>query len=188
MTRRLLPIALAVLFAVALPGCFGGSKPDTITKGESEAEYVTLGKLQYQVQLSRQLNPAQGPDNDYLVGLGLADRVVKRDEVWFAVWIRAWNKSGRTQRSADTFKIVDTRGREYEPVALSPVNRFAYRPAPVLDQDRLPTPGSAADGTPTSGAMLLFKLPVDALDFRPLELAFSDASAPKTESTIRLDV
>lgn len=186
MTRRLLPIALAALAALALAAC--GDKPATITHGESEAEYVTLGNLQYQVQLSRQLNAAEVGDRDYLVGLPPGDRTLKANEVWFGVWLKVYNKSGVVQKSANTFKIVDTRGREYEPMGLSRVNRFVYRPAPVLDQSRLPIPGSAADGTPTSGALLVYKLPVEALDFRPLELAFSDSSFPKVESTIRLDV
>jgi hypothetical protein len=186
MTRRLLPTAIAALLALALGAC--GDKPATIAHGESEAFYVTLGNLQYQVQLSRQLNAAEVGDRDYLVGLPAGERTLKPDEVWFGVWLRVYNKSGVTQRSANTFKIVDTRGREYEPVGMAPVNRFVYRPAPVLDQGRLPLPGSAADGTPTSGALLVYKLAVDALDFRPLELAFSDSSFPKVESTIRLDV
>ena len=186
MTRRLLPIALAALAVLALGAC--GNKPATVTHGESEAAYVTLGNLQYQVQLSRQLNAAEVGDRDYLVGLPAGERTLKANEVWFGVWLRVYNKSGVPQRSANTFKIVDTRGREYEPLGLSRVNRFVYRPAPVLDQGRLPLPGSAADGTPTSGALLVYKLPVDALDFRPLELAFSDTSFPKVESTIRLDV
>ena len=186
MTRRLLPIVVLALLAGLLASC--GDKPATITRGESEASYVTLGKLQYQVQLSRQLNPAFIGDRDFLVGLNPVDRTLKSNEILFAIWLRVYNKSGTTALSADTFKIVDTRGREYEPISLAKVNRFAYRPAPVQDQSRLPAPGSAADGTPTSGALVVYRLPVDALDFRPLELAFSDSTAPKVESTIRLDV
>ena len=186
MTRRLLSLALIAVAALALSAC--GSRVDTVTHGESEADYVTLGKLQYQVQLSRQLNPAFIGDRDFLVGLNPVDRTLKSNEILFAIWLRVYNKSGTTALSADTFKIVDTRGREYEPISLAKVNRFAYRPAPVQDQSRLPAPGSAADGTPTSGALVVYRLPVDALDFRPLELAFSDSTAPKVESTIRLDV
>lgn len=187
MTRRLLQITLAAVLALALGAC--GDKPATISQGESEAFFVTLDDMQYQVQLSRQLNAAEVGDRDYLVGLNPLERQLQPDEIWFAVWVRVSNKSGASHRSADTFKIVDTRGREYEPVQLANVNRFVYRPAPVGgDGGQLPPPGSAADGTPVSGAMLLFKLPVDALDFRPLELAFSNSSAPKVESTILLDV
>ena len=186
MTRRLLPIALAILLALALGSC--GDKPATIANGESEASYVTLGDLQYQVQISRQLNAAEVGDRDYLVGLPAGDRTLKPKEVWFGVWIRVTNNSGVAHRSANTFKIVDTRGREYAPLGMARVNRFVYRPAPVQDQSRLPIPGSAADGTPTSGALLVYRLPAEALDFRPLELVFSDSTRPKVESTIRLDV
>ena len=186
MTRRLLSLALIAVAALALSAC--GSRVDTVTRGESEADYVTLGKLQYQVQLSRQLNPASVADRDLLVGLSPLDAVLKPDEVWFGLWIRVYNKSGQPQDSAEEFKVVDTRGREYLPTAVDQVNRLIYRPGSVPDQGRLPLPGSAADGTPTSGALLLFKLPVGTLDFRPLEFAFSQAAGDKNESTVRLDV
>ena len=186
MIRRLLPLLLVALATLGLAAC--GDKPATIAKGESEAEYVTLGKLQYQVQISRQLNPAEVGDRDNLVGLAPADRAITGKQVWFGVWIRVFNKSGKPQRSAETFKIVDTRGREYLPVVQASVNRVAYRPETVADQSQLPQPGSLADGSSTSGALLLFKLDVDALDFRPLEFAFSSSELGAAESTIRLDV
>ena len=53
MSRRLLLIVLALRRPSGSPPA--GDKEETVTNGESEAVYVTLGDIQYQVQLSRQL-------------------------------------------------------------------------------------------------------------------------------------
>jgi hypothetical protein len=181
MSRRLLLIVLAAAM-LAVAGC--SSEPETITSGEGEQFYVTQGDLQYQVQISRQLNPKGVGDRDFLVGIPPADRGLKPGEIWFGVWVRAFNRSGEPARNTDEFTIVDTRGREYEPIELENVNVFAWRAALVNDGADYPATGSAAAGTSSTGALLLFKLPVDALSFRPLELEFG-AGEP---STITLDV
>ncbi len=100
--------------------------------------------------------------------------------------MRITNKSGTPARSADQFKIVDTRGRVFKPVALQNVNAFAYRTAVV--KSVYPTLNSVSTNTPPGGAFLLFKLPLEALDFRPLELAFSSTTLPGHTSTVALDV
>lgn len=183
MKRRLLLTALAAA-SLGLAAC--GNKEETISHGESEAEYVTLGEMQYQVQLSRQLNPADVGDRALLVGIPRPLQGLARREVWFGVWVRVTNKSGTPQRAADEFKILDTRGRVFESVPLKGANVFAYRPAIV--KTVYPALNSAASSSPTGGAFLLFKLTLEALDFRPLELAFTSAGTPGEESTVRLDV
>lgn len=185
MTRRLLLILLA-LSSLALAAC--GDKQKTITHGESEAQFVTLGQMQYQVQLSRQLNQADVGDRALLVGIPPADRGLKPDEVWFAVWVRITNKSDNVGTGADEFKIVDTRGRLFKPIALQRINPFAYRSTPVLPGGVYPRLNSVATSTPPGGALLLFKLQLPALDFRPLELGFSSTLVPKAESSVRLDL
>ncbi len=183
MTRRLLLIALAAA-ALALAAC--GNKQETITAGDSEANYVTLGTMQYQVQLSRQLNAADTGDRALLIGIPPAARGLDPKQIWFAVWVRITNKSGTPARSADQFKIVDTRGRIFRPIALQPVNAFAYRPSIV--KSVYPSLNAVSTNTPPGGALLLFKLPLEALDFRPLDLAFSMTGQPGKISTVRLDV
>jgi hypothetical protein len=182
-TRRLLLIALAAA-ALGLAAC--GNKQATITRGDSEANFVTLGTMQYQVQLSRQLNSSDTGDRALLIGIPPVARTIGPKEIWFGVWVRVTNKSGSPARSADQFKIVDTRGRSYKPVALQSVNAFAYRPSVV--QSVYPTLNSVSTNTPPGGAFLLFKLPLDALDFRPLDLAFSSTTLPGRTSTVLLDV
>lgn len=182
------PFLLTVLaFAtLGLTGC--GDRPETISAGESEASYVTLGKMQYQVQISRQLNPRDGRDRSYLIGIPAEERGLDAKEIWFGVWVRAFNRSEEAARSADRFSIVDTRGREYEPIGLKAVNPYAYRSEQVEAGGEYPATGSAASETSSTGALVLFKLPVEALGFRPLEFEFSSAETGQDKSSIQLDV
>lgn len=181
MPRRPLLIALAIAM-LALAGCSGDT--ETITSAEGEQFYVTRGGLQYQVQISRQLNPNDVRDRDYLIGIPTADRGLDAGEIWFGVWLRSFNRSGTAAQNAEGFHIIDTRGREYEPIKLASVNAFAWRSARVADGSEYPAVGSAASETSSTGALLLFKLPVEVLSFRPLELEFGLGKP----STITLDV
>ena len=54
----------------------------------TEGAYVDVGDLKYQVQISRQLNPADVEDRDYLMGLAGATGSSAADEEWFAVFMR----------------------------------------------------------------------------------------------------
>ena len=100
MVRRFLTLALLPIAAVAVLGC--GSKQATVAVGESEAVFVTLGELQYQVQMSRQLNPANVGDRDLLSGVPPADASLGTDDLWFGVWVRAFNSSDQPQRPTAT--------------------------------------------------------------------------------------
>lgn len=185
MSRRLLLILLAFA-TLGLGAC--GSKVETITHGESEAEYVTLGEMQYQVQLSRPLNPYSPGDRDLLAGVPAADRRLATDEIWFGVWVRALNGTESTQELADEFHIKDTKGADFKPIALRVDSPFAYRPVSVKADGVYPAEGSASANSPTTGALLLFRMPWRTLDFRPLELEFASSRLPGEGSAIRLDV
>ncbi len=185
MSRLLLLIVLACA-TFGLAAC--GEKEETVTQGESEAIYVTLGELQYQVQLSRQLDRFSPGDRDLLKGVPAAERRLAPDEIWFGVWVRAQNGTETAQGLADEFVIKDTTGREFEPVKLDATSPFAYRPAEIPGGATYPLPDSASGQAPTTGAFLIFRMPVSALDFRPLELEFGSSELPGKVSAVRLDV
>lgn len=185
MSRLLLLIVLACA-TLGFAAC--GEKEETVTKGESEAVYVTNGEIQYQVQLSRQLDQFSAGDRDLLKGVPAAERRLAPDEIWFGVWIRAQNGSETVQPMADEFVIRDTTGREFKPVDLDGSSPFAYRPVALGADGVYPLPGSASGQSPTTGAFLIFRMPVSALDFRPLELEFGSSKRPARVSSVRLDV
>lgn len=185
MSRLLLLIVLACA-TFGLAACW--DREETITTGESEAVYVTLGELQYQVQLSRQLDQFSAGDRDLLKGVPVAERELAPDEIWFGVWVRAVNGTETAQALADEFVIKDTTGREFKPVELDTTSPFAYRPVEIEGGGVYPLPGSASGQSPTTGAFLIFRMPVSALDFRPLEFEFGSSELSGKVSAVRLDV
>ena len=186
MASRLLLVPAVIASVVLLSAC--GDHQATVTEGESEAVYVTNGELQYQVQISRQLNAADPGDRALLVGLPAGERELGPDDLWFGVWVRVWNGTDEPLKAAGNFEIVDTKGDRFEPVELAPENVLAYRAGIVEANAQYPVPDSVPENLPTTGGVLVFKLPRQALDFRPLELVFHDPGDPEDESSIRLDV
>ena len=69
-------------------------------------------------------------------------------------------------------------------------NIWAYRPRPLGSNQCIPVPGSAAAGGPTQGSLLLFKLPIPAIENRPMDLEIAPpvtGIAPKKDR-IELDI
>jgi hypothetical protein len=189
MTNRLLRLPLlaaaALLAALTLVACGGAKQPTT--HGEGEGAYVQAGPLIYQVQMSRELNPANVEDIEYLEGLPTSTPRLAGDEEWFGVWVRVQNATDATHPSASDFKIVDTIGTEYEPIPLSANNPFAYQPTAVSNdgfQPVEPDPESGAGAGPIQGSMLLFKLRTDVYANRPLELEITPPDGGEPSSVV----
>jgi hypothetical protein len=186
--RLLTLTAAALLAALALVAC-GGQKQPT-THGDSEGAYVQAGPLVYQVQLSRELNPRNVEDVEYLQGLPADTPALAGDEEWFGVWLRVQNATDEAHPSAGDFKIVDTTGTEYEPVALPVTNPFSYQPTAVESaggQPVTPDPESGAGAGPIQGSMVLFKLNTAVYSNRPLELEITPPGGGEP-STVELDL
>ena len=183
---RVLVVASACLAALAgFSAC--GNRHATITEAETEGPYLNVGDLKYQVQASRQLNPADVDDRNYLEGVSPAEADLRQDETWFAVFVRAVNETDSPQPAAEEFEIEDTQGETFEPVPVEQ-NPFAYQPAEVAPHGTLPTEGGIADSAPIGGTMLLFKLTLNSLANRPLELRITSPEPPGTEAVVDLDV
>jgi hypothetical protein len=157
--------------------------------GDTEGSYIAAGPLAYQVQMSRELNPANVEDRGYLRGLPAGTVAPTGSEEWFGVWLRAQNESKHAARSASDFDILDTQGNTYSPVPLdAAVNPFAYVPQTLSHGDVLPNPESAAASSPTQGEMLLFKLPTSVYANRPLVLRILDPATRGVLATVSLDL
>ncbi|MBS1871347.1 MAG: hypothetical protein JSS99_16975 [Actinobacteria bacterium] len=189
MTNRLLRLPLllaaALLAALTLVACGGTGEPPT-THGDGEGSYIQAGPLIYQVQMSRELNPANVEDAEYLQGLSAG--APAQGEEWFGVWLRVQNDTKLAHVSASSFKIVDTTGAEYTPIALPATNPFAYRPVSVRSNDVFqpvqPDPESAAGTGPINGTMLLFKLRTNVYANRPLELEIAPPGGGSPSSVV----
>jgi hypothetical protein len=183
--RRLVAtIAVAVLGASSLAAC---GKDDPTNEGKTEGVYVTTGNLAYQVQISRQLNPADFEDRDYLKGLPPGN-TLGSGESYFGVFLRVFNRSDQPQQAARQFTIVDTTGKSFHPVPLNlDQNPVAFRAQVINPGDQNPVPGSVARENSTQGALLLFKIPQATYANRPLVLHITPPSGGG-EATVDLDV
>lgn len=185
MTRRLPILALAATLSLTFSACEGEKKGET-DRGETEGIQVTVGDLQYQVQISRVLNPAEVEDKGLLQGLPIAEQELPEATEWFAVFVQARNNRDEPHESAEEFVIEDTLGEEFETVEID--NPLAYEPQVLQPDGILPPPDSVASSFNTNGSMLLFKITRAALENRPLELVIKDPQDPKKSAHVDLDV
>jgi hypothetical protein len=185
-------VALALLAALALGAC-GDSHTRVTTgtyAGESgqNAPYLNVGPLVYEVQLSRELNPANVEDAAYLQGLTPAQRALAPGEEWFAVFIQVYNQTSTPHLGATNLTISDTQNNVYTPIIPGSTNDFAYRGGLVPANGQIPVPGSIAANGGTQGALLLYKIQVVSLDNRPLEIHIVDPSDAAQTASAELDV
>jgi len=184
MLRRTLAVALSLALVPALAGC--GNKQNKTLKAETEGIYIDLGELKYQVEISRPLNPGDIEDREYLRGVSAQ---LGPEDVWFAVFVRVQNESDKTQRPATQFDITDTQETEFNPVSIDKAsNDFAYNPVPIPGKGLLPNEDSIAAQNSINGQLLLFKMPRDALENRPLELKIHNPDDFQSFGTVNLDV
>lgn len=188
---RLRPIILALLaaFSVVATGC--GTKEAETVEADTEGIWVDAGALDYHIQGSRQLNPYQVPDDRYLQGLPEGYGEPNAEQTWFAVFLRVENKTDETAPLAEEFEIEDTQGVRYEPVPLdTSVNPYAFQPGELGVNEVVPHPDSSQELDSTAGSMLLFKLPLEGYQNRPLEFFIHapDGSEGPPEAMLALDV
>ncbi|HEY8305003.1 MAG TPA: hypothetical protein VIG42_10510 [Solirubrobacteraceae bacterium] len=190
---RLSLLALFVILAAGLTACSDNSHTSVTTgtyAGESgqNAPYLNVGPLIYEVQLSRELNPADTEDSSYLAGLTPAQRRLGPGEEWFGVFLQVYNESSTPHPTATSLTISDTQNNVYTPIVPALTNEFAYRGGLLASKARIPALNTVAADGPTQGALLLYKIKVVSLDNRPLELKIVDPLDPSKTASAELDV
>jgi hypothetical protein len=189
MNRRFARTSLAAVLTAAALVSAGCEKHDVVTHAATEGIWVDVGPLDYHIQGSRQLTEDAVPDRSYLKGLPQGILPAEGDETYFAVFLRIENKTDQPAQTAREFEIVDTTGRVFRPLELDPeVNPFAYQPTTLAPQDAIPVPDSAQDFNSFQGAELLFKIPLESYQNRPLEFKIISAGGEPREATLDLDV
>jgi hypothetical protein len=184
MRLRLLTPLMALILALALSAC--GNKEGEVHFGSTEGSYLDVGGLKYQVQISRELNPADPEDRGYLIGAD--QKTVRPDEAWFGIFMRAQNESGTPHQTAREFELSDTQGNRWRPIPLPADNVFAYRPVSLAGNAILPNPDSPAGENTIQGSLVLFKVPFANFQNRPLVLKIVDPSDPAHFAEVDLDV
>ena len=187
--RRPLAVLVALLVSGGLAAC--GKHLDEEARViliENEGFYLPLGELKYQVQGSRQLNPGDIQDKALLAGVPAEEQTLEKNEVWFGVFLQVENEASHPLNPASEIEIIDTQEDIFKPLGLEETNAFAYRSTdPIPGGELAPQPDTPGFNTANQGSLLLFKLTLDALDNRPLELKIESSTTEQT-GIIDLDV
>src|SRR5215212_2072137 len=176
--RALQRLAVALLIAVPLAtaGCGQENSLDVV-----EGEPVQLGELEYNIQLTRFLNPADPEDKAYLAG----QPAPKANQLYLAVFMVIDNSGDSSQTLPRDFAVRDTEGNAYKPVESRSI--FALDLGGKVPQDgEVPNAESAAANGPIEGAMVLFRVPDQVTESRPLTLDIPSTEGEKAE--VELDI
>jgi hypothetical protein len=183
---------LAALLSVVLGAC--GESHTRVTTGTyagasgKSAPYLNVGPLLYQVQISRELNPYNTEDAQYLLGLTPAQSQLRPGEEWFGVFMQVYNETPVPHPAATDFTVSDTQGNTYYPIIPGPANLFAYRGGVVPANNQIPAANTVAADGPTQGLLLLYKIKIESLDNRPLTLKIVAPNDPTQTASAELDV
>jgi hypothetical protein len=175
---RIPALALATAAAVAAGGCSSTQHKLSVAEGIP----VSLGNLEYNVQVSRFLNPSDPEDQSYLQGAP----ALPRTDYYLGVFLTVDNK-GQSKSSLPTrYEVTDTQHNAYTAVALD--NGFALPlGGDVPARRRIPNAGSIAANAPIGGLMLLFLVPQSSTENRPLTLKIP-AAGHAAPARIQLDI
>jgi len=169
----LAPCAVVLVLAFGLLIWLG----DDTTKASGAPDYSseTIGRVQYTVAGSNEINPSSSADARFVKGMPAGERRVPKGDVLFGVFVTRTNAAATRLPSASRIDLLDGLGRAHRPLRLSPTNPYTYAPGAIAPGGQLPVPGSpAADDIAASGQLLLYRVPVQQVANGWLELAVHD--------------
>jgi hypothetical protein len=185
--KRIGTLAAGALCAVAVAACGAGEHAryaDNLGPG-----YVQVDNLNYQVQVSRELNPwDEQEDHWYLQGFDKSELNLPVADEFFGVSLQVFNWTGSAHTPTDDFYITDTLGERFTPMPNPNPNPYTYVPESIPAGGRLPSISSAAYAGWSQGELLIFKIPYASLVNRPFILHIASPSSSSDQSRIELDV
>lgn len=162
---RITAAACVPIVVLSLAACGKPSEEAGITEPAREGLAIPVGDAHYNVFITRQLNLDVVPDNAFYKGPRPG-----KDQTLYGVFLQVCNNKEKPVKTAERFTVIDNQENKFEPVELPEDNEFAYAPRQLGPGECIPEEGSVAQQGPTGGSMLLFKLPLDVTENRPLEL------------------
>jgi hypothetical protein len=171
-----LGLAALLLSGLALSAC--GSNSDA--KSVKEGQAVELGGLRYNVLFSRFLNIHDVEDAAYLTG----QPDPTADQIYLGVFLQVKNVGNAPATLPTAFTVVDTSKHRFD--SLASTSDYAFPGGTTLDSDTVaPDPDSPAGNGPIQGALVLFNLPADVTENRPLTLEIPGPGGP---AEVELDI
>ena len=162
--RFALPLfaALALLvLGMGVSACGYKSSSKDVAEGES----AYLGDLQFNVLFSRYLNPNDTEDSAYLVG----QPPPPNGETYFGVFLEVQNEANEPLPLPQTASITDVVGETYDMIPSESLYAFPFG-TDVEEQEQVPILDSTPQQGPLQGSLVLFLLPAEASENRPLTL------------------
>jgi hypothetical protein len=169
-------MCVLALAGAAVSGC-GANPRENNASREGLPERV--GKIDYNVYITRELNLRDVEDSGYYNGPEAPPGFAL-----YGVFLTACNPaesaiSPDVPPSSD-FTVIDTQGNRFRPLTLPPANIWAYHARPLKHQACIPKAGTLTSSGPTNGSLLIFKLPLATLENRPLDLEIVSPPDPRT--------
>jgi hypothetical protein len=177
MDLRRLTLAACVL-ALGAAGC--GDEEPGVDEPAREGLALELEGVEYNVFITRQLNPRVAPDGAYVTD------AAPRGEALYGIFIQVCNHSDEPRETVSEFVLHDNQDNRFEPEELPEDNAFAYTPGTLDPDECMPEAGSVAQLGPSAGSMILFQLPLENTENRPLELELEGESGETL--TFELDI
>jgi hypothetical protein len=159
---RLTLLGCVLAVAGGLAAC--GDEEPGVDEPAREGLAIELEGIEYNVFITRQLNPEVTPDEAYV------NEEAPPGETLYGIFIQACNRSDEEHETASDFVVLDNQENRFEPQELPADNQFAYQSRTLAPEECIPESGSVAQLGPTAGSMLLFQLPLETTENRPLEL------------------
>jgi hypothetical protein len=178
--RAAIAVCAVVLAAPLWLAACGNDQEQGVDEPASEGLALNLEGIDYNVFITRELNPRIQEDAAYF------SEEAPPGEALYGVFIQACNGSADARAPASRFILRDNQNNMFEPKPLPADNQFAYHPRELGPDECIPEIGSVAQLGPTAGAMLLFQLPLAVTENRPLELEIAGQDGDKL--TYELDI
>lgn len=180
MRRRaaaLLSLLLLAAFAVAIGGCGG---PEAVESEGIEGEPVGVSDLEYNVQMTRFLNPDDNEDAEYLVG----EPEPPPGKLYLGVFLVIENDTDEAISSANDYTVTDTLENEYE--LIESESPYALEiGADVPANEQLPLPDTTPYAGFNKGSLLIFEVDDNVGENRPLRLEIRSIDG---EGEVTLDI
>lgn len=170
--KRALPAVLCAAAVAAFAAGCGSEEETTTTDGQAaklvvEGEPLELGDLRFNVAITRFLNPSDVEDAEYLEGLPAPP--VGSDYLAVFMTIENEGDDDLIIPAAEGMTVEDTGGQLYEPIETDSL--FALELGADLPAGgEAPEADTAAAGGPVQGSFVLYLIPKEAQELRPLEL------------------
>jgi len=154
-----LALALATL-ALGLSACGAEEEAEAV-----EGVPIEIAGLEYNVQITRFLNPDDTEDAEYLAGMEPPEPGTS----YLGVFMVIENENEDARPSATNYTVVDTLDQEFE-IAESESPYALDVGAEVPAEGQLPLPGTTAASGPNHGSLMIFPVDDSVSENRPLTL------------------